>query len=62
MINGTKLAAAPWKVAAGTKWGREPEEEEASEPTPKIQKWQQLTNPCGKARRIFERAGDPDAP
>jgi len=35
---GTNLPAAPWKVAAGTKWAREPEEEELPSPAPKVQK------------------------
>jgi len=35
---GTNLPAAPWKVAAGTKRAREPEEEATPVPAPKVQK------------------------
>jgi len=35
---GTNLPTAPWKIAAGTKRAREPEEEAALAPAPKVQK------------------------
>ena len=35
---GTGLPAAPWKIAAGTKWQREPKEEAPPAPAPKVQK------------------------
>jgi len=37
-VKGTSLPAAPWKIAAGTKWQREPEEQTPPVPAPKVQK------------------------
>ena len=37
-VKGISISAAPWKIGAGTKGQREPEEEVTPEPTPKVQK------------------------
>ena len=52
-INGTKLPNAPWKVGAGTKRQREPEEEKASEPAPKIQKTAAADEPLWEDEEDF---------
>jgi len=52
-INGTKLPYAPWKIAAGTKRQREPKEEEAPEPAPKIQKTAAADEPIWEDEEDF---------
>ena len=56
-INGTKLPNAPWRIAARTKWQREPEEEKASEPAPKIQKTAAADEPIWEDEEDYMEEG-----